>query len=792
MQENPATFRFWIPCAIALVLNSTHLHLQGSEAFTDANWISFGGVPGADGPVNASIVDGAGNLYIGGDFNTVGSVVANHIAKWDGTNWSGLGSGLNGGVNALAFFAGNLYAGGDFTSAGSVVVSHIAKWDGTNWVALNSGTDSTVNALAASGSDLFVGGYFTTVSNSVGSAASVSRIARWDTLHWWPLGRGMNGVVNSLAVSGNTVYVGGSFTSATNSDGSTVSLNNVAKWDGSGWSSLNGGLVDTSFPWRSEVDALLVSGTVVYAGGYFNNLAGSNVAKWNGSSWSGVGGGCDGGVFALTISEGSLYAGGIFSTAGGLGANSIAKWNGSSWSALGSGTAAIIYTLAASGSNVFAGGSFLSAGGSAANNIARWDGNNWSSAAAGTGSSDVVEALGTDGSNLYAAGRFFFMGTTAASHIAKWNGNGWSALGSGISGPSIYGAVAVIAASGSDIYAGGNFTNAGGVAAGSVARWNGTNWTGLGSGVDNTVSALAVSGSNLYAGGKFTTATNVGGAPVPASHVARWDGSSWSPIGLGLDNSVYALAISGTNLFVGGFFVTASNVDASTITANSIAKWDGGHWSALGSGIGGSVRAMLVSGPNLYVGGFFTTAGGIGATNIARWDGSTWSALDIGLINPGDPYESSVAALASRGSDIYAAGRFTAAGGLPANYIAKWNGTAWAPLGSGLNDSATALAILGSGLYVGGQFTMAGGKVSPYIGHALLSGPSLSISRSGNNLTVSWPSRDSSGFKLEETAAPGSGTNWALNLGSVTDDGTNSSVIIPIAGDRLFFRLHSP
>jgi hypothetical protein len=482
-----------------------------------------------------------------------------------------------------------------------------------------------------------------------------------------------------------------------------------------------------------------------------------------------------------------LYAGGIFSTAGGLSANSIAKWNGSSWSALGSGTADIIYALATSGSNVFAGGDFTSVGGSAANYIARWDGNNWSNAAPGTGSGDVIDALATDGSNLYAAGRFLYVGTTAASHIARWNGNGWSALGSGISGPSIYGAVAAIAASDSDIYAGGNFTNAGGVAAGSVAKWNGTNWTGLGLGVDNRAGALAVSGSNLFA------AINAGDAPVPVSHVARWNGSSWSPIGLGLDGSVYALAFSGTNLFVGGWFVTASNADASTVTVHSIAKWDGAHWSALGSGIGdGGIQAMVVSGSNLYVGGYFTTAGGIGATNIARWDGNTWSALDRGLTDPDDPYESGVMALAARGSDLYAAGRFTTAGGLPANYIAKWDGTSWAALGSGLNNSATAMAILGSGLYVGGQFTMAGGKASAYIAHALLSAPSLSISRSGNNLTVSWTSRDSSGFKLEQTATLGSATNWVLNLSTVTDDGTNNSVIIPTTSNRVFFRLHRP
>src|SRR5439155_26291772 len=52
--------------------------------FSDANWISMGGIPGADDQVYAAVVDGSGNLFIGGSFTVVGDVIANHIAKWNG------------------------------------------------------------------------------------------------------------------------------------------------------------------------------------------------------------------------------------------------------------------------------------------------------------------------------------------------------------------------------------------------------------------------------------------------------------------------------------------------------------------------------------------------------------------------------------------------------------------------------------------------------------------------------------------------------------------------------------
>ena len=88
--------------------------------------------------------DGGGPaLYAGGDFTTAGGVAANRIAKWDGSSWTALGSGMNNDVHALAVFDDGggpaLYAGGAFTTAGGVAANRIAKWDGSSWSALGSG-----------------------------------------------------------------------------------------------------------------------------------------------------------------------------------------------------------------------------------------------------------------------------------------------------------------------------------------------------------------------------------------------------------------------------------------------------------------------------------------------------------------------------------------------------------------------------------------------------------------------------------------------------------------------------
>jgi hypothetical protein len=334
----------------------------------------------------------------------------------------------------------------------------------------------------------------------------------------------------------------------------------------------------------------------------------------------------------------------------------------------------------------------------------------------GTVYAAVVDASG----NLYIGGDFTEAGGMAAKYIAKWNGSAWSALGSGMNN-----VVRALAVSGTDLYAGGDFTTAGGKSANYIAKWNGSAWSALGSGIGGLfcyVLALAVSGTDLYVGGNFTTA---GGSA--AKYIAKWNGSAWSALGSGMKSYVNALAVSGGNLYAGGGFTEAGGT-----SANNIAKWNPATgWSALGSGVNSYVYALAVSGTDLYAGGWFTTAGGTEANYIAKWDGSAWSALGSGM---GGIYHS-VDALAVSGTDLYAGGEFDTAGGTEAYYIAKWDGSAWSALGSGMDDYVAALAVSGTDLYAGGRFTMAGDKGSGSVAKAVLAlGPAAGLAKT---ITVS-------------------------------------------------------
>jgi len=273
----------------------------------------------------------------------------------------------------------------------------------------------------------------------------------------------------SLAVSGSNVYAGGYFRTA----GGSVA-NYIAKWNGNSWSVLGSGMGGIAFP---SVHCLVVSGSDLYAGGIFNYdyLTTTNlnyVAKWNGSSWSALGAGVGGTVNALALSDGGvlpLYAGGGFNTAGGSGATNVAKWNGSAWSALGSGVGATVLALTVSSNDVYVGGSFSAAGGINASRIAKWNGSAWS--ALGSGVGGTVNALATLGTDLYAGGSFNSAGGNLVNNVAKWDGSTWSALGSGI-GAVPGGKVSVLKVSGTNLYVGGFFSTAGDKAAGSAAMAN--------------------------------------------------------------------------------------------------------------------------------------------------------------------------------------------------------------------------------------------------------------------------------------------------------------------------------
>lgn len=266
------------------------------------------------------------------------------------------------------------------------------------------------------------------------------------------------------------------------------------------------------------------------------------------------------------------------------------------------------------------------------------------------------------------------------------------------------GVAALAALPNGDLVAGGRFTSIGGVACNRIARWNGTNWSPLGLGTNADVYALTVLGNgDLIAGGAFTTADG-----LTVNGIARWNGTAWSALGSGVDplvplgSSVQAIAVLGNgDIVIAGSFQTIGGV-----TVNNIARWNGAAWSSLGTGINGAVRALTVgSNGDLFATGGFTQAGGLAAASIARWNGSTWSAIGTGL----GLFGGNALGTMPNG-DIVVGGSFITSGGVTTNRVARWNGSTWSALGTGTGGIVSSLLPLPTGdLVIGGLFTTAGG-----------------------------------------------------------------------------------
>ena len=711
---------------------------KAASTITDADWtpMNFGEIYGTNGPVYASVYYKK-HLYIGGLFTAVGGILANNIAQWDGSSWSTLGSGVDSTVTALAVDSnGMLYAGGLFYKAGGIHVQEIARWDGNTWSALGSATKNIPRKLGVPSIScivvnkngiVYVAGYFSAIGDT-----PIKCIDQWDGANWNPVvesGVAYWGINAMTCDNAGNLYAAGTFDTL-----GGIPAHNVAKWDGSHWDSLQTGLyIYSNGSWVLSL-VCDINGNL-YAGGHFDEAENKfvyNVAKWDGSHWSSLGNGLQsvyptGSVYALALdANGSLYAGGMFDRVNGdTSSCDIAKWDGQAWTKLGRGfygywgffydendiyVKKCVNTMVFNESGtLFVGGGFPQAGGKTANYLAQWNENGWNPVGktiAGPIKSQVNAIISDHRGNRYVGGTF-------EGGVARWNGVSWDTLGPGIRGKI----ESMCIDSSGNIYAAGKFDSAGGHKAQNIAQWNGTRWLALDLGLSpGPVRALVCDRKgNLFAGGEIGKAGR-----ISAKAVAMWNGDEWDSLGPGLSSAtnpqgIFSLAFDANgNLFAGGNFT----IPEGYFIHYCLSKWNGSSWDTIA---GWKQRQDIVGSLvfNEKNEGYLTV--GIAYTNdqavmtkceIMKWNGS--SLQSIGTMSGNAP-----ALVFDRNGNLYASGNFdsitSGAGSVQAQGIAKWNGGKWEALGSGIRSAGKALAIEDSTLFVGGGFFTAGAQWSPYL-----------------------------------------------------------------------------
>ena len=313
----------------------------------------------------------------------------------------------------------------------------------------------------------------------------------------------------------------------------------------------------------------------------------------------------------------------------------------------------------------------------------------WSYQFGWPGTLENVNAIRLNQGKLYFAG-----GTTGGTNatINVWDGIQFTRFGqfSGSSGTTIYDLLFV----GNTLYVAGYFTNVDGVNVRGLARWDGSSWSGVGV-TNGTVAALAAQGVDLIAGGVFT---NPGG--VALTNIGRWDGSAWHAVGSGLggtntipNDAVRAIIVTNGVIYAAGNFSNAG-----TQALSHIAMWNGTAWVPVGGSIAGTtVYGLAWQGTSLYAAGIFSQAGATPVNNVARWDGANWSALGSGV-------SSTATSVDVLNNLICVGGSFTAAGGIMATNFAVWDGSNWSAAGA--NFSALVFRVYSGGgqVFVGGNY----------------------------------------------------------------------------------------
>ena len=508
--------------------------------------------PNPDGAVLALAVWGD-SLYAGGEFLNVEDgrsrkrLAAFSLADGSATAWK---VAANGTVFALAADAGVIYVGGEFRYCGGLSRSRLAAVTAdagtvTDW---DPSADNTVKVIAVAGGTLYVGGFFSSIHDQPHRFVAAISQTTGEPLAWDP---GVDNTVRALAVSPESVYLAGDFRFVGGQGRNRLAR--VGRVDGQ------------PLEWNPNAShraqAIWRAGGSVFVGGEFKSLGGverEHLAALDAGTGAALGWspGADGPVNVLAVDRATVYVGGNFDYVGGQGRTNLAAVDALSgqtvdWSAHAND---VVDALVVTGRTLYAGGAFTQVGDQARGGLVALSLDNaavldWQVAVEGR-----VRALALAGEVLYLGGDFVKIGgvprrslgavSALDGHLLAWQ-------------PEADGPVTTLAVGAAGITAGGLFATVGGQprsglvildAAGDPLAWDAG---ARNSGGSSFVGAVAVSGSSIYAGGLFTQAGGQNRRNLAALGLADGSAAGWNP---NADRDVAALSANGNILYVGGGF----------------------------------------------------------------------------------------------------------------------------------------------------------------------------------------------------------------------------------------------
>lgn len=218
-------------------------------SFAQINWFSVGSGANAD---ILDIYSDSSAIYFAGNFTQIDGVLANHIAKWNGTEWQAVSNNFNQ-VRCVTLNGSDIYVG-----ASTDYITGLFRGNGVNWDTIGIIPSGNISTIAFDDTNLYAGGFFNSISGVTAYSA-----ARWDGNQWHPMGDDFQfEQIFSLRFFKNQLYAGGTFIRQ------AKNLFHIARWQDTAWISLNGG---ANLPVRSLFaynDTLYVAGDFSQAGNF--------------------------------------------------------------------------------------------------------------------------------------------------------------------------------------------------------------------------------------------------------------------------------------------------------------------------------------------------------------------------------------------------------------------------------------------------------------------------------------------------------------------------------------------
>lgn len=605
----------------------------------------------------------------------------------DGEVWVDSGSGLTsigafkGRVRRLAWYSGALWVAGAFELAGTPTVSNLAVWDGLSWTTPPGGAaDGPVYDLSVSDGELLVAGGF---GNLGGIAAQ--KAAGYDGAQWTAYDYPSAFLVYALRrASGGELYAGGAL-------GSLDEAGGLARWDGSAWQIVGGGLAQ--YATRGVVSDLVEHDGVIDVVGCFNSAGGKqdqsgsvetrSAARWDGSTWQAL----DAGGGAASPWFNQVVCGD--------------EGPGAAWDM---GQQRIVQTQ----SGLLLGGSFAGMGGVLSQSIIRRDAMAWHAVGDGGlgigGSLDLMTTGGAGCTEVYGLGTFTHVaGKPAVGRVVHYTSSGWENLTDTLPRDAYCPGLSV-SSSGELAVGCMVFPEAGDAEGQVLTNEAGALVSALGSEKLAPIMGLAhAPDDTLWIAGMGQT-----------GYLATWDGTTLTTLEDQLDGPISEFAFDdGGDVIVAGAFTHIGSLEA-----NRIARYHSGSWQTLGDGMPGQVLALAVSGGTVYASCYDE---GNGAYLLGAFDGSTWQELATSGSNltpdPGYSFND-ILPIPGGGLLLVGAADLDDASGMGA-FI--YEGKRFRALGGGLGSiSANSVSLGAQGLWIGGTIYGAGDIASavPSVGLA--------------------------------------------------------------------------